>query len=534
MLPNFQGGKGGGGGQKRPHSANKATKPSKGNHIYSTVPTIITEENMGERPFSHLTREEIEVTLRVTKTKLKNEQNLVTTLRSENQRYEAELLKQSKRLEKFLDQSSNGGNGKLAPSGEQRRELEKSLLVRQLKTQVMMLRSTVAEREVEIETIRKSAKNSKLIELSNEKEEYFIETMRLKQVVKELRDTLQHERKQFRALEMKKAAAGEDIRREVTKLTSGYQNILKGISAQSGQMVSVLQGGTGTGQGNRPTSAQFPSRVNATTPIARRPQSATKTRQGQGLTQGYRGSDTNPDELDFFTGEMDTDAEQLNLNLKGGTGGNNASSPSPSKKDRGNVNFVEPVESRAVRGLGHLPPAKSTGALNDSDKNLNSSAKRQSVSTILTPLELARGEYVEVFVSKIVASNLVRKTKGEDLTIQLGFNMATKEGEALWNFSSMYKWSGKAQQVYTLGRSTVMKNGQYEEEQTPPPLVPIPHIYPLTPLWSSTLSVCLSVCLCVRRPVCRGAESGDEMGVCVPGPADGDVHLQCAGNRGVT
>ena len=464
MLPNFQnGGNGGGkGGQKRPHSANKATKPTKGNHVYNTVPTIITEENMGERPFSHLTREEIEVTLRVTKTKLKNEQNLVTTLRSENQRYEAELLKQSKRLEKFLDQSSTAGtgNGKMVPSGEQRRELEKSLLVRQLKTQVMMLRSTVAEREMEIETIRKSAKNSKLIELSNEKEEYFIETMRLKQVVKELRETLQHERKQFRALEMKKAAAGEDIRREVTKLTSGYQNILKGISAQNGQMVSVLQGGV-----SRPTSAQFPSRVNATTPIARRPQSATKTRLGQGLVlgqdrqgqgQGYH--DNNLDELDFFTGEMDTDAEQLNLNLKGGAAG--GASPSPSKKDRGNVNFIEPDGGRSGgRGLGQGVQPKSTGALVEAEKNLNSSGRNQSVNTMLSPLELARGEYVEVFISKIVASNLVRKTKGEDLTVQLAFNMSTKDSEALWKFSSVYKWSGKAQQVYTLGRSTVMKDG---------------------------------------------------------------------------
>ena len=493
MLPNFQSGKGNG-GQKRPHSANKATKPIKGNHVYSTVPTIITEDNMGERPFSHLTREEIEVTLRVTKTKLKNEQNLVTTLRSENQRYEAELLKQSKRLEKFLDQSSTAGtgNGKLVPSGEQRRELEKSLLVRQLKTQVMMLRSTVAEREMEIETIRKSAKNSKLIELSNEKEEYFIETMRLKQVVKELRDTLQHERKQFRALEMKKAAAGEDIRREVTKLTSGYQNILKGISAQSGQMVSVLQGGSGPG--SRPTSAQFPSRINATTPIARRPQSATKMRQGQGLVLGqdrqglasgyresdYRGGDDNHlDELDFFTGEMDTDAEQLNFNLKGaGTGG---ASPSPSKKDRGNVNFIEPEGGRSGRGgLGQMVQMKSTGALIEGgEKRLDSSAKHQSVGNLLSPLELARGEYVEVFVSKIVASNLMRKAKGEDLTIQLSFNMATKDGEAMWKFSSVYKWSGKAQQVYTLGRSTVMKNGQFVEERNPLPFVLISHIYTL-------------------------------------------------------
>ena len=279
---------------KRPGSASGVAQSKK---VYAHTPKIVTDSTAAERPYASLSREELEVALRVTKTKLISADSTVSQLRAENQRYEAELLKQTRRLEKYLEQSTGpSGPGKLAPSGEQRRELEKSLLVRQLKTQVMLLRSTVAERELEIESMRKNQRNSKLIELTNEKDEYYNEAARLKKVVRDLQNTLLVERRNFRLLEAKKAAAGEEIRREVTKLTSGYQNILKGMSAAGGTMVSVLQQQQqgSNGHGARPSSAQPLARASSAGAVGgqRRPQSATKARPGaRALSAGARRPD---------------------------------------------------------------------------------------------------------------------------------------------------------------------------------------------------------------------------------------------------
>lgn len=168
------------------------------------------------------------------------------SLRAENQRCENEILKQHRRIEKLLDSTAaqshpNNLNSKVsagsAPSNEARRELEKSLLVRQLKSQIMVLRSAVAEREIEVETLKKSQKGTKLSELFNEKEEYYLETLRLTQVITELRESLKIE-KQKKAWDKKRNGAGDELRNEVARLTSGYRTILKGIAEPSNQRSS--------------------------------------------------------------------------------------------------------------------------------------------------------------------------------------------------------------------------------------------------------------------------------------------------------
>ena len=149
------------------------------------------------------------------------------SLKAESHRYESEIAKQQRRIEKLLE--SSAPQSQLPPTAEVRREIEKSQLVRQLKTQITNLRNCEAEKDIEIETLKRSQKGTKLVELSNEKEEYYLETLRLKQIVRELREALQNE-KQKRVFEKKRNGAGEEIRQEVARLTSGYQNILKGIN----------------------------------------------------------------------------------------------------------------------------------------------------------------------------------------------------------------------------------------------------------------------------------------------------------------
>lgn len=195
---------------------------------------------------SNLSREELIEALFDAKKRVVILESNVASLRAENQRCESDVIKQHRRIEKLLDAtapqtnlnniSSKTSSGS-SSSNEARRELEKSLLVRQLKSQVMTLRSAVAEREIEVESLKKSQKGTMIAELFNEKEEFYLETLRLKQVVNELRESLQSERLK-KAWDKKRNGAGDEICKEVVRLTSGYRTILKGIAQPNGPKVS--------------------------------------------------------------------------------------------------------------------------------------------------------------------------------------------------------------------------------------------------------------------------------------------------------
>ena len=63
--------------------------------------------------------------------------------------------------------TGNKGSGG-SSSEEVRREIEKSLLARQLKQQITILKNTLGDRDAELEKAKKSQKSSKLLEMSNE------------------------------------------------------------------------------------------------------------------------------------------------------------------------------------------------------------------------------------------------------------------------------------------------------------------------------------------------------------------------------
>lgn len=252
----------------RPYSANRALKSA--NHFYGppAVKTAGPEDVRNESPqalsqalYINLSREEIVGAFIEAKKRVKVLEANSSNLKTENARCSNEMTKLQRKIEKLLEssalQTAEGNRSIIPPSAEVRRELEKSLLVRQLKTQITGLRSAAADMEMEVETLKRSQKGTKLVELSNEKEEYYLETLRLKQVVRELRDSLQSER-QRRVWDKKRNGAGEEIRREVARLTSGYQSMLSGIAPSVGQ------------KNVRPASA------NNTSSSTRRPQSASK------------------------------------------------------------------------------------------------------------------------------------------------------------------------------------------------------------------------------------------------------------------
>ena len=222
----------------------------------------------------NINREDLISALFEAKKRVKSLETTNSTLKAENVKCVNEMAKQQRKIEKLTDSSqNNNGNGiygKIGqnqgpgsgpgpiilppPTAESRREIEKTIVVRQLKAQITMLRGYHAEKEIEVENLKRSQKGTKLVELSNEKEEFYLETLRLKQVVRELRDSLQSER-QKRAWEKKKNGTGDEIRKEVARLTSGYQDILKGFTPGTGA-------GTGTGmssshRSDRPVSASL-------------------------------------------------------------------------------------------------------------------------------------------------------------------------------------------------------------------------------------------------------------------------------------
>ena len=188
----------------------------------------------------HFSREELVEALFEAKKKLVVLDTNTAYLRAENQRCENDIAKQHRRIEKLLESTStssntNSSSSKMYPpasSNDARRELEKSLLVRQLKSQIMALRSAVAEREIEIETLKRSQRGSKIAELLNEKEEFYLETVRLKQAATELREALQYE-KQKSSWNKKRNGAGDEFYREAGGVSTGHRATLKGAAQSS-------------------------------------------------------------------------------------------------------------------------------------------------------------------------------------------------------------------------------------------------------------------------------------------------------------
>ena len=104
---------------------------------------------------------------------------------------ESEIAKQQHRIDKILSPQFAKNTHLVL---ELRREIEKSVLVRQLKAQMLALRSTIAERDATIEAMQKSTGATHLLELTAEKEEYFQEVHRLHKVLAQKEKELEKER----------------------------------------------------------------------------------------------------------------------------------------------------------------------------------------------------------------------------------------------------------------------------------------------------------------------------------------------------
>jgi hypothetical protein len=132
-------------------------------------------------------------------------------------------------------------------SAEIRKELEKGILVRQLKAQLHSMKGIISDKEFEIEELKRCTKVAHVAEIEYEKSEYFNECLRLKALLKDAKEELERE-KQRREWSTKLAGgAGEEIRKEVAKLANGYQSILSNMSTKG----RANRPSTSTGASNR-------------------------------------------------------------------------------------------------------------------------------------------------------------------------------------------------------------------------------------------------------------------------------------------
>jgi hypothetical protein len=183
------------------------------------------------------------------KRRIKTLEHLETQLRADNQRWELEFKAQQKRVDRLLDPANGVKVGSNAVSAhETKKEIEKSTIVRQLKQLVVQLRTQLLEKDAELESFKKSQKSVRILELTAEKEEYYLENLRLRQLLQDIKTELVSERQRREwavsagnaALAVSSSANISngannaqlqlEIRKEVAKLSNDYQNILSGMS----------------------------------------------------------------------------------------------------------------------------------------------------------------------------------------------------------------------------------------------------------------------------------------------------------------
>jgi hypothetical protein len=158
------------------------------------------------------------------KKKLNNQDIQINQLKSENQRLERELLRHEKRIEKIL--SSNDKSDAIPM--DVRKDVEKHILVRQLKQQISTLRDNLSMREYEIELYKKSTKSSYIYEIKREKDEYYLEVQRLRGIIMSMKEHMTN-----KLSNMAQAISGkgmvvinEELKNEIGRLATGYQNML--------------------------------------------------------------------------------------------------------------------------------------------------------------------------------------------------------------------------------------------------------------------------------------------------------------------
>lgn len=239
------------GNPKSKSNTHEATKGS----VNSNANNLLDDRNLNSR-------EDLIAEIQDLKKRNLSLEDHIAILKSENQRLDSEAVKQQRRIDQLLNLSE--GVKSAGNSTNLRKEIEKSILVRQLKSQLNIMKNVIVDKENEIDLLKRDMRVSKLKEMENERDEYFHEIQRLLKVIENLKGELSRERRR-REWNCKLAGeTGDDLRKEIARLASGYQNILTNLSSK-GTPSHALNGAgnnkfavyTGNGNGGvvRPSTA---------------------------------------------------------------------------------------------------------------------------------------------------------------------------------------------------------------------------------------------------------------------------------------
>ena len=210
-------------GSKRPASANSKVRVTR-----TTTRDRRQQEVMANgddrNSLLQLQREDLISTIILMKREHRMMEAQMSQIKTENQRIAAESKQQQRRIEKIIGSHQQPGT---QASNEARRELEKSVIVRQLKAQINSFKCLLRDKDSEIQELRKSVRQTEAVELAIEKEEYFLEIMRLRKILQEKIENVRDEQ-QVREWEKSVAAGVEgELKKEIDRLSCGYQELLE-------------------------------------------------------------------------------------------------------------------------------------------------------------------------------------------------------------------------------------------------------------------------------------------------------------------
>lgn len=200
----FFGSEGGGGGGGKQKSL-KASKSSKMNH--SSVhynqhqQQAYHDEDIGNSHSDRvgsvtnninttggMTIEDALQSLNLAKKKIFQLEQERVQLRAESARWEKEVTKQQRRIDRLLDSTTAANkNGTMNQfPNEVKKEVERSLLARQLRHQITLLKSCIDEKDAEMDALKKAQRSTHLMELRAQNDEYLSEIGRLQNIIKVL------------------------------------------------------------------------------------------------------------------------------------------------------------------------------------------------------------------------------------------------------------------------------------------------------------------------------------------------------------
>ncbi len=392
--PVSAGGRKGGNGSKRPQSAGGNGKESVGLQIAkqntknaARAAALRAFYGEDQQPLTRgtwqdMSREELLVEVKELKQKNSLLEQQSHSLRMENQRLDAESSKLQQKLERMLVTQKEattvaGSPGGQAESMGSKRELEKSLLVRHLKHQIISLRETVAEKAQELEAYKRTTKASNINELLVEREEYLLESKRLRAALRESR-LPDGESPNSRAFNEKVNRA---LVNEVQRLASGYEDVLRGMrSAVPGLVVDAA-------------ISQAPSQL---VPVVREPVQAAQT-----MTSAPVAAPTGN------SAAAGRPRPQLEVVMP--------SALTPTSKNSQTASVVAPTAHRAAPAVGSQTPVL--------DANLKPSAETLSVIPTKDLTEVAKAGLLPKEMSKTMGAVAVVASVGH-VTPQVPVSMS--------------------------------------------------------------------------------------------------------------